>query len=34
MAFADNLVLIAEEPGDMKILLQMCEKIFDEKGFN
>ena len=34
MAFADDLVLIAEEPGDMKILLQMCEKFFDEKGLS
>ena len=34
MAFADDLVLITEEPGDMKILLQMCKKFFDEKGLS
>lgn len=34
MAFADDLVLLAEEPGDLKILLQMCEKFFDEKGLS
>ena len=34
MAFADDLVLIAEEPVDMKILLQIFEKFFDEKGLS
>ena len=34
MAFADDLVLIGEKPGNMKILLQMCEKLFDEKGLS
>ena len=34
MPFADDLVLITEEPGDMKILLQMCEKFFDENGLS
>ena len=28
MALADELVLIAEKPGDMKIPLQMCDKFF------
>ena len=32
MAFADDLVLFAEDPGDMTILLKCSEDFFDEKG--
>ena len=34
MAFADDLVLITEEPGDMKVLLQICEIFFNKKGLS
>ena len=34
MTFADDLVLIAEDPGDMKILLKTCEKFSDQKGLS
>lgn len=34
MAFADDLVLIVEDPGDMKILLKTCEKLSDQKGLS
>ena len=34
MAFGDHLVLIREDPGDMKVLLKSCEKFFDEKGLS
>ena len=33
MAFADDLVLLAEDPGDMSILLKCCEN-FDKKGLS
>ena len=32
MAFTDDLVLLAEDPGDMTILLKYSEDFFDEKG--
>ena len=34
MAFADDLVLITEEPGDMKVLVQICEIFFNKKGLS
>ena len=34
MAFADDIILIAEDPGDMKVLLQICERFFDQKGLS
>ena len=34
MAFTDDLVLLAEDPGDMTVLLQCSEDIFDEKGLS
>ena len=34
MAFTGDILLIAEEPGDMNTLLKTCEKFFDEKGLS
>ena len=32
MEFVDDLVLMAEDPGDKSVLLNDCEKLFDKKG--
>lgn len=32
MEFVDDLVLMAEDPGDKNVLLSDREKLFDEKG--
>ena len=32
MAFDGNLVLTAEDPGDMQVLLKCCENFFKQKG--
>ena len=34
MAFANDFVLIVENPGDMKMLLQNCARFFNEKGLS
>lgn len=34
MAFDGNLVLTAEDPGDMQVLLKCCENFFNKKGLS
>ena len=34
MAFADDLVVLAEDPGDMTVLVECSEDFFDEKGLS
>ena len=34
IAFADNLVLLAEDPGDMTVLFKCSQDFFDEKGLS